>query len=130
MEKETKHYVEYLNCYSKWLKKITIWIDNFLINREYIEFFMQMYMQWSKDDGSTSSFRKLTIPRLPPFEKLALSQFKLCIETKRMTQCFVRCNCQKTILIWYADDKEDIFCILHMLRVHTGLQKLSKTNVY
>ena len=53
MEKETKHYVEYLNHYTKWLKKISIEIDKFLINHKYIEFLMQIYMQWSKDDGST-----------------------------------------------------------------------------
>ena len=57
MEKDTKHYVEYLNHDPKWLKKITIEIDKFLIDRKYIELFMQIYMQWSKDDGSTSSFQ-------------------------------------------------------------------------
>ena len=53
LEKETKNYVEYLNHYTKWLKKISIEIDKFLINHKYIEFLMQIYMQWSKDDGST-----------------------------------------------------------------------------
>ena len=33
MEKETKHYVESINRYPNWLKKITIDIDKFLINR-------------------------------------------------------------------------------------------------
>ena len=33
MEKETKHYVEYLNHDSKWLKTTTIEIDKFLIDR-------------------------------------------------------------------------------------------------
>ena len=127
MEKETKHYVEYLNCYSKWLKKITIWIDNFLINREYIDFFMQMYMQWSKDDGSTSSFQKSIIPHLPRFEKLALY---LYIEIETMTQCFVCCNFQKTILIRSAEGKYLKSCILHLLSIHNGLRKLSKTNLY
>ena len=55
MEKETKHYVESLNPDPNWLKTITIEIDNLLIDREYINFFIQMYMQWSKDDGYTSS---------------------------------------------------------------------------
>ena len=45
MENETKHYVESLNCDPNWLKKISIEINNFLINREYIDFFMKMYMQ-------------------------------------------------------------------------------------
>ena len=87
-------------------------------------------MQWSKDDGSNSSFRKLIIPRLTHFEKLALSQFKVYIETETRTHCFVCCNCQKTILTWSSEGKERIFYILHMLSIHTGLQKLSKKNVY
>ena len=42
MEKETKHYVESLNHDPNWLRTITIEIDKFLIDREYIDFFMQM----------------------------------------------------------------------------------------
>ena len=45
MEKETKHYVESLNQDPNWLETITIEIDNSLINREYIQFFIIMYMQ-------------------------------------------------------------------------------------
>ena len=56
MENETKNYLEYLNNNTNWLKTITIEIDMFLINSECIDFFIQMYVQWSKDDGSTSSF--------------------------------------------------------------------------
>ena len=67
IEKETKHYVESLNHDPNWLNAITIEIDKLIIDREYIDFFMQMYMQWSKDDGSTSSFQKLIILRLPLF---------------------------------------------------------------
>ena len=99
MEKETKHYVEYLNHDPNWLKTITIEIDKLLINSEYINFFVQMYMKWSKDDGSNSSSQTLIIPRLPRFEKLALSQFKLYIETETMTRYFLCCNFEKTILI-------------------------------
>ena len=56
MENETKNNVEYLNHDPNWLQAITIDIDKFLIYREYIGFFVQMYIQWSKDDGSTPSF--------------------------------------------------------------------------
>ena len=35
MEKYNKHYVEYLNHDPKWLKKFSIEIYKFLINREY-----------------------------------------------------------------------------------------------
>ena len=48
MEYETKHYVESLNHDPNWVKKISIEIDKLLINREYIDFFMKIYMQWSK----------------------------------------------------------------------------------
>ena len=129
MEKETKHYVEYLNRDTNWLKKI-IEIDKFLVNCEYIDFFMKMYIQWIKYDRSTSSFRKLIIPRLPRFEKLYLSQFKVYIETETMAHFFVCCNCQETILIRSAEGKERVLCILHMVRIHTGLRKLRKKNVY
>ena len=71
MEKETKHYVKYLNHDPNWLKRITIEIDNFLINREYINFFIIMYMQWNKDNSYTLSSQPLIILHLPRFEKLA-----------------------------------------------------------
>ena len=77
--------MESLNHDTNWLKTITIEIDKLLINREYINFFMQMYMQWIKDDGYTASFQTLIISRLLHLEKLALSQFKLYIETQTMT---------------------------------------------
>ena len=71
MEKETKHYVEYLNHDPNCLKTITIEIDKYLIYCEYINFFMKMHTQWSKEDGSTSSSRKFIIPCLPRSEKIA-----------------------------------------------------------
>ena len=56
MEKETKHYVKYINHDTNWLKTVTIEINEFLVNREYIDFIMQMYIKWSKNNCSTSSF--------------------------------------------------------------------------
>ena len=99
MEKEIKQYVLSLNQDPNWLNTITIEIDKFLIDRVYIDFFMQMYMQWSKDNGSNSSFPKLIIPHLPRFEKLTLSNFQLYIETETMTQCFVFRNYHNIIPI-------------------------------
>ena len=87
-------------------------------------------MQCRKDDGYTSSSWTLIIPRLPCFEKLDLSQFQLYIESQTMTRCFVYSNCKKTILVQAAEGKENVFCILHMLIIHTSLRKLSRTNVY
>ena len=48
---------------------------------------MQIYIQWSKDDGSTSSYQTFIIPRMPRFETLDFSQFRLYIEDQTMTQC-------------------------------------------
>ena len=70
MEKETKHYVEYINHDSNWLKAITVEIDKLLVDSEYIKLFVQIYMQWRKEDGSTSSSQTLITPRLPCFDKL------------------------------------------------------------
>ena len=52
MEKETKQYMESLNHDPNWLKTITNEIDEFLINSEYINFFIIMFMQCSKDNVS------------------------------------------------------------------------------
>ena len=109
MEKETKNDVEYLNHDPNWLKTIIIEIDKLLTYREYINFFMKIYMQWSKVDGSTSSFRTLIISRLPCFEKLNFLQFQLYIETQITTQCFVCRNCKNTIVIRDYAVKENIF---------------------
>ena len=130
MEKDTKHYVEYLNRDPNWLNTITIVIDKSQINCEYIKFFMQMYMQWMKDEGSNSSSWTLTIPRLPRFGKMALSQFQLYIESQITTQCFVCRNYKKTILVRAAEGKDKVLCILHMLRIHIGLRKWNKRNLY
>ena len=54
MEKETKHYLEYFNHDTDWLKTIIIEIDRLLIDSEYINLLMQIYMQWRKDDGYNS----------------------------------------------------------------------------
>ena len=88
MEKDTKPYVESINQGPNWLKTITIEIDKFLINRDYINFTNIKYIQWSKYDGSTSSSRTFIITRLPRFEKLTLSQFQLYIETQTITWFF------------------------------------------
>ena len=55
MEKETKLYVECINHDLNCLKTINIEIDKFFIDCEYINFFVQIYMQWSKYDGCNSS---------------------------------------------------------------------------
>ena len=47
-----------------------------------------------------------------------------------MNRCFVFRNCKNTIGIQAAAGKDNVFCILHMLRIHTGLFKWSKPNIF
>ena len=51
MENEIRHYVESLDHDLQWVSRITIGINKLLVDREYIDFFMQIYMKWSKDNG-------------------------------------------------------------------------------
>ena len=129
MEKETKNYVEPLNHDPKWLKKITIENDKFLIDREYINFFIIMYMQCSKETSSTSSSWELIIPRLPCHEKLAFSQFQLYIEAQTMTQFLCDVIAKRQFSFELPKAKKRFFGIAHMLRIHTGFRKWIKTNV-
>ena len=85
MENEIRHYVEYLDHDPLWVRRITNDINKLLVDREYIDFFMQIYMQWRKENVNTSSNQKLIIECLPHFEKLDLSQFKVYIEVETMT---------------------------------------------
>ena len=43
-----------------------------------------------------------------------------------MTQFFVCNNCNMSIFIQCSNVKEGVFCILHMLSIHTGLRKWNK----
>ena len=91
---------------------------------------MHIYIQWGKDNVSTLSSQILSILRLPRFEKLYLSQFQLYIEAQTVTQYFLCRNCKNTIVVRADAVKEKVFCIWHMLKIHTGLQKLSETNLF
>ena len=64
MENEIRHYIDSLNHNPQWVGIITNDVNKLLVNREYIDLFMQIYMQWSSDNS---------IECLPHFEKLALS---------------------------------------------------------
>ena len=70
---------------------------------EYIDFFIQIYEQWSSDNS---------IECLPHLEKMALSQFKVYIEAEKITQCIVCHNCNMSIFIPSSNVKEGVLCIL------------------
>ena len=47
-----------------------------------------------------------------------------------MNQCYVCNNCKISIFIQSSNVKEGFFCILQMLRIHTGLRKCNKKDRY
>ena len=130
MEKETKHYVEYINHDTNWFKTITIEIDKFPINREYVDFFMQIYIQWNKDDGL------LHLSENSSFHVCLLLRNWLCHNSSyilKRKQCFsVLCAVLFKRLFSFDLIKvnKSFFVLLHMLRIHTVFRTLSRRNVY
>ena len=80
-----------------------------MIDCEYINFFVQIYIQWRKEDGYNSSSQTLIVSRLPRLEKLTLSQLQWYSEAQTTTQCFVCRHLQMTVIIWAAEGKENFF---------------------
>ena len=117
MSYDIRPYIDSLKHGPFWVGRITNDINNLLVNREYIDFFIQIYIQWSSDNS---------IECMPHLEKMALSQFKVYIEAGKMTQFCVCNHCNMSIFIQSSNDKEVFFCILQMLRIHTGLRKRNK----
>ena len=74
MEYDIRQYIDSLKHNPFWVGRITDDINKLLINREYIDLLIQIYMQWSSDNS---------IECLPQFEKMALSQFKVYIEVEK-----------------------------------------------
>ena len=109
MENEIRRYVEYLNYDPQWVRIITNDINKLLVGCGFIDFFMQINMQWSKDNGYPYSNQKLFIECLPHFEKLALSKLKVYIEVETMTHCYVCNNSQMSVFVQYANVKEGGF---------------------
>ena len=89
-----------------------------------------MHIHWSKDNSYTSLYQTFIIPRLPRFEKMALSQFQLYIETEKMAQYFVCLNYQNTILVRAVEGREKGFFILHLLIIHNGFCTHNKIKLY
>ena len=73
-EYEIRQYIDTLKHNPFWVGIITNDINKLLVNREYIELFMSIYIQWSSDNS---------IERLPHFEKTDLSQFKVYFEVEK-----------------------------------------------
>ena len=100
MAYDIRQYMDCIQHYPSWVGTIKNDINKLLVNRQYIDFFIQIYEQWSSDNS---------IKCLPHFEKMALSQFKVYIEAVKMTQCIVCNNCNMCIFIKYSNVKEVFF---------------------
>ena len=90
MAYDIRKYTDCLKHDTSWVGKVKNDIKNLLVNREYIDFFIQIYEQWRSDNS---------IECLPHFEKMALSQFKVYTEAGKTTQCIVCNNCNMSIFI-------------------------------
>ena len=121
MAYDIRHYIHCLQHDHSWVGRIKNDINKLLVNREYIEFFIQIYKQWSSDNSNKC---------LPHFEEMTLSQFKVYIEPGKTTQYIVCNNCNMSIFIPYSNVKEGVFCILQILRIYTGLSKWTKKDWY
>ena len=74
MAYDIRHYIHCLQSDPSWEGRINNDINKVFVNREYIDFSIKIYEQWSSDNS---------IKCLPHFEKMALSQFKLYIEAEK-----------------------------------------------
>ena len=90
MAYDIRHYIHCLQHDSFWVRINKNDINKLLVNREYIDFFVQIYIQWSSDNSNKC---------LPHFGKMALSQLKVYIEAGKTTQCIVCNNCNMSIFI-------------------------------
>ena len=75
IEYDIRQYIDSLKHDNFWVGRINNDINKLLVNREYIDFFMKIYMQWRSDNS---------IECLPHFEKMSLSQFKEYIEDEKL----------------------------------------------
>ena len=119
MAYDIRQYIDCIQHDPSWVGRIKNDINKLLVNREYIDLFIQIYEQQSSDNS---------IKCLPHFEKMILSQLKVYIEAEKTTQCIVCNNCSMSIFIPSYNVKEGVFYILQMLRIHTGLQKWNKND--
>ena len=74
MAYDIRHYIHCLQHDPSWVGRINNDINKLLVNHEYIDFFIQIYEQWSSDNS---------IKCLPHFEKMTLSKFKVYIEAEK-----------------------------------------------
>ena len=80
MAYDIRQYIDSLKHEPSWLGRIKNDINKLLVNHEYIDFFIQLYEQWSSDNS---------IGCLPHYEKMAFSKFKVYIEPEKTTQYIV-----------------------------------------
>ena len=74
MAYDIRKYIDCLQHNPSWVGIIKNDINKLLVNREYIDFFIQIYEQWSSNNS---------VECLPHFEKMAFSQFKVYIEAEK-----------------------------------------------
>ena len=74
MAYDIRKYIDSLKHDPSWVGRINNDINKLHVNSEYIDFFIQIYIQWSSDNS---------IECLSHFDKMALSHFKVYIEAEK-----------------------------------------------
>ena len=74
MAYDIKQYIDCLQHDHSWVGRINNDINKLLVNREYIDFFIQIYEKWNTYNS---------IKCLPHFQNMVLSQFKVYIEAEK-----------------------------------------------
>ena len=74
MAYDIRQYIDCLKHDPSWVRRIKNDINKLLVNREYIDFLIQIHDQWISDNS---------IKCLTHSKKMALSQFKVYIEAEK-----------------------------------------------
>ena len=104
-----RHYIEYLNHNPQWVRKIRNDVNKLLVDREYIDFFMQICMQWSSHNNYISSNQKNNLWMSATFLETVFVTIQGIYWSWKMTNCYVCDNCQMSIFIQSSNVKECFF---------------------
>jgi hypothetical protein len=124
-EAEVKVYMQFVD-----LSDIDKDIDRYLFNRNYLGFFLDLYVDWSNDYSETTISQQKNPFKLLRFEKLALQQLHFYYDTRSHHTCFVCKNCNRTFKIGVGFSKDAVFVIMHLLRLHIGVRKFKGDNTF
>ena len=103
-------------------------VDQFLIKREYLKLFLDLYQEWSGDNSDTTISQDRNQNKLPRFEKLLFQQFRFYYDSDMNHACYVCKNCRETYRVGVGFAEDAIFVLIHLMRLHVGVRQFKKNN--